>query len=88
MRRTGRIACATGFLGGRGAARELESIVEEEEAGGGAGLDGEGGQGAVFVVELQHAAEIDGADDVDVVEKEGLGGICGGVRLLIIGWLG
>src|SRR5207253_11455977 len=37
-----------------------------------AGLDGESGEGAVFGVELQHAAEIDVADDVDVVEEEGL----------------
>jgi hypothetical protein len=47
-------------------------FVEEEEAGGFTGLDGERGEGAVFVVELEHAAEIDVADDVDVVEEEGL----------------
>ncbi len=50
----------------------MELVVEEEEAGGCAGLDGEGGEGAVFVVELEHAAEVDGADDVDVVKDERL----------------
>ena len=54
------------------AAAELEVLVEEEGAGGFAGLDGKGGEGAIFLVELQHAAEIDVADDVDVVEEEGL----------------
>ncbi len=48
-------------------------------------MDGEGGKGAIFRVELQHAAEVDGADDVDVVEEEGLVGISGGIRLLIAG---
>src|SRR5690242_3215261 len=51
----------------------MEVVVKEEEAGGFAGLDGEGGKGAVFVMELQHAMKVDGADDVDVMEKEGLG---------------
>src|SRR5437660_5424697 len=53
-------------------AAELGMVVEEEGAGSFAGLDGESGEGAVFGVELQHAAEIDVADDVDVVEEEGL----------------
>ncbi len=57
---------------GNAAAAELEVVVEEEVAGGFAGLDGEGGEGVIFGVELQHAAEIDVADDVDVVEKEEL----------------
>ena len=35
-------------------------------------MDGEGGEGVIFVMELKHAAEIDGADDVDVVEEEWL----------------
>ena len=47
-------------------------VVEEEGAGGFAGLDGESGQGVIFFVELEHAGEIDGADDVDIVEEEGL----------------
>jgi hypothetical protein len=67
----------------RGAAGELELLVEEEEAGGIAGLNGERGEGMVFVVELQHAAKVNGADDVDVVKDERLIGISGGVRLLI-----
>src|SRR5437879_12141480 len=53
-------------------AAELGMVVEEEGAGSFAGLDGESGEGAVFGVELQHAAEIDVADDVDAVEEEGL----------------
>ena len=65
------------------ATEELELIAEDEEAGGFAGLDGQGGEGALFVVELEHAAKVDGADDVDVVEEEGLTGTCGGVRRLI-----
>ena len=51
---------------------ELEVFVKEEGAGGLAGLDGEGGQGVIFVVELDHAAKINRTDDVDVVEEEGL----------------
>ena len=47
-------------------------VVEEEGAGRFAGLDGEGGEGVIFGVELEHAGEINVADDVDVVEKEGL----------------
>ncbi len=47
-------------------------VVEEEGAGSFAGLDGEGGERAAFIVELEHAGEIDGAEDVDVVEEEGL----------------
>ena len=54
------------------AAAELEVVVEQEGARSFAGLDGEGGEGAMFVVELAHAAEINGADDVDVVEEERL----------------
>ena len=53
-------------------AAELEMVVEEEGAGSFAGLDGERGEGAVLGVELQHAAEIDVADDVDVVKEKGL----------------
>ncbi len=52
-------------------ADELEIVVKEEFAGGFAGLDGQGGQGVIFGVELEHGAEVDGADDVDVVEEEG-----------------
>jgi hypothetical protein len=51
----------------------LRVFVKEEEAGGCAGLDGQGGEGMVFVMELEHAAKVDVADDVDVVKEEGLG---------------
>jgi len=51
-------------------ATKLELIVKKEEAGGFAGLDGEGGESAVLVVELEHRVEVDGADDVDVVDNE------------------
>jgi hypothetical protein len=54
------------------AAGKLEVVVEEEGPGGFAGLDGEGGEGVIFGMELEHAGEINVADDVDVVEKEGL----------------
>ena len=54
------------------AAAKLEVIVEQERAGSFAGLHGEGGEGVIFGVELEHAGEINVADDVDVVEKEGL----------------
>src|SRR5438552_1643198 len=53
-------------------AAELEMVVEDEGARSFAGLDGKRGEGVAFVVRLQHAAEIDVADDVDVVEEEGL----------------
>ena len=46
-------------------------VVEEKEARGSAEPDGDSGQGAVLVVELEHAAKVDGADDVDVVKEEG-----------------
>jgi hypothetical protein len=49
----------------------VELVVEKEEAGGIAGLDGECSKGVVFFVELQHASEIYGAENVDVVEYEG-----------------
>jgi len=61
--------CCLGWA--RGAGAELEMVVEEELAPGGAGLDGEGGEGVMAVVELEHAGEVDGAEDVDVVEEEG-----------------
>src|SRR5258708_10937600 len=54
------------------AAAEVEVVVEEEVAGSFSGLDGEGREGVIFGVELQDAAEINGADDVDVVEEERL----------------
>jgi len=64
-------------------------LVEEEGAGGFAGLDGKGGEGVIFGVELEHTAEIDGADDVDVVEEEGfvelLGITAAGIATLRIG---
>ena len=36
------------------------------------GLDSKGSKGPMFIVELKHAAEVDGADDVDIVEEERL----------------
>ena len=65
------------------AASELELVVEEEKARRFAGLDSERSEGAAFGVELQHAAEVDGADDVDVVKDERLIGISGSVGVLI-----
>ncbi len=46
-------------------------MVEEKLAGGGALLDGEGGEGGRFFVGFEHLAEVDGGEDVDVVEEEG-----------------
>jgi len=54
------------------AAAELAVVVEEEGARRFAGLDGEGGEGVMLFVELEHAGEVDGTDDVDVVEEERL----------------
>ena len=58
-----------GWASGPGA--EVKIVVEEELAGGGTGLDGQGGEGAIAFVELEHLGEVDGAEDVDVVEEEG-----------------
>jgi hypothetical protein len=54
------------------AAGELELVVEEEKARGFASLDGERGKGVIFCVELEHAADVDGADDIDIVQEKGL----------------
>src|SRR5256885_577479 len=76
----GRSAYATGSGIGAGdesvgvvdaAAGEKIVLVEEELAGGGALLDGEGGEGGRFFVGGEHLAEVDGGEDVDVVEEEG-----------------
>ena len=53
------------------AASEEIVLVEEELAGGGALLDCEGGEGGRFLVGGEHLAEVDGGEDVDVVEEEG-----------------
>jgi len=50
-------------------------LVEEELAGGGALLDGEGGEGGRFFVGGEHLVEVDIAEDVDVVQKEGFAGV-------------
>ena len=50
----------------------MQFVVEEQQAGRFAGLDGQGGESVIFFVELDHASKVDGADDVDVVKKEGL----------------
>jgi hypothetical protein len=77
-----------GFSTGGGAANELKVLVEEEETGGCARLDRKGSQGAVFVVELQHPAEVDVGDDVDVMkEKRRLAERAEGVRHLIALWM-
>jgi len=47
-------------------------LVEEELAGRGALLDGEGGEGGGFFVGFEHLAEVDITEDIDVVEEEGL----------------
>lgn len=54
------------------AAAKVELVVEEEEAGGFAGSDGECSEGVIFFMELQHFAEIDSAEHVDVVQDERL----------------
>ena len=54
------------------AATELEVVVKEEGAGSFAGLNGESGESAILVVELEHAAKIDGADDIYVVKEQRL----------------
>ena len=67
-----------------GTATKLELIVEKEEAGGFPRLDCERGEGAAFVVKLEHAVKVDGANDVDVVEKEGFTDPYGGRRLIAV----
>ena len=74
-RRDGFLVCRGLFGPGevaalRRATDELELVVEEEKAGGWARLDRERGKGIVFVVEFEHAAKVDVADDVDIVEEE------------------
>jgi len=72
LERIGRANDFGGLITSGAAAAKLEMVVEEEGAGSFASLDGEGGQGVIFFVELEHAGEVDGAEDVDVVEEEGL----------------
>src|SRR5581483_4498593 len=60
--------------GGGFAAAKLKLVVEKQQAAGAPLLDGKGGEGAIFEVKVDHAAEIDVADDVDVVKDEGLAG--------------
>jgi len=47
-------------------------IVKKEEAGRGARLGGQGGEGVIFRVELEHGAKVNGANDVHVVKKKWL----------------
>ena len=47
-------------------------LVEEQIARSLAVLNCQGGEGAVFRVKPHHAPEIDGADDIDVVQDERL----------------
>jgi len=63
------LGCA---VGAGAAAAKLELVVEEEVARGFAVLDGESGESVMLFMKLQHAREIDGADDIDVVQDEGL----------------
>lgn len=60
--------------GGGFAAAELKLVVEKQGATGAAFLHGEGGESAIFGVKFDHAAEIDIADDVDIVKEERLAG--------------
>ena len=66
------------------ATNQLVLIVKQEQAGGFARLHGEGGEGAMLVVKLNHAAQVDVADDVNVVKDKNLIGNSGGVRQLIV----
>ena len=54
------------------AAAELAMLVEEKVARGLALLNGQGGECVVFGVKADHARKIDGAEDIDVVDDEGL----------------
>ena len=64
-------------VGGGLAAAKLKLVVEKQGAAGAAFLHGESGESAIFGVQFDHAAEIDIADDVDVVKEEGLAGRSG-----------
>jgi hypothetical protein len=54
------------------AAAELALLVEEKIARGVALLNGQGGECVVFDVKADHARKIDGAEDINVVDDEGL----------------
>lgn len=58
--------------GQRAAARAAEPMlgVEEQVARGFAILDGDGGECAVFGVMAHHGAEIDGAENIDIVHQK------------------
>src|SRR5579864_5961320 len=60
------LAIATGA-----ASAELVVVVEEQIAGCWTVLDREGRESAGLLVSLKHTGEVDVAEDVDVMEKEG-----------------
>ena len=45
-------------------------LIEEQGPRSVALLNGQCGEGVVFVVEAEHLGEIDGAEDIDVVDDE------------------
>src|ERR1035441_2371478 len=53
-------------------AAELAMLVEEQMPRGRAVLHRQGGEGVMFRVKPDHAPKIDGADDIDVMQNEGL----------------
>src|SRR5207247_2152541 len=53
-------------------AAKLKVLVEEKGAGSVAVLHGQRGESLIAGMELDHAPEIDGADDIDVVQNERL----------------
>lgn len=52
------------------AAAEVEIVVEKQLAGTSAALDCQGGEGLLRVMKIEHAAKIDGADDIHVVKDK------------------
>src|SRR5271157_4056944 len=51
-------------------AAKLKLLVEEQVSSRLAVLHGQGGESLLLLVKLHHAPEIDGADDIDIVQKE------------------
>src|SRR5208283_1343788 len=54
------------------ASAEAKIAVEQQLAGTSAALDCQCGEGLLRVLKIEHAAKIDGADDIHVVKKERL----------------
>jgi len=53
-------------------ATELEFGIEQQVARGFSILDRQRGQSLLLFVELDHAIQVDGAEDIDIMENEGL----------------